>query len=171
MLQSINNVRRERGKVRMQNKISQPVATLLVIVIITTATAGVSMISDKTQEPLSANEPTPSTPTAPNISQQAESSFKDGSYSSDGQYSTPGGTESIAITVTLKGGVIEDISLEQHATGGDTAIYQQKFASQYKESVVGKDIDQVRLTRVAGSSLTSSGFNDALESIKRDAAA
>ncbi|WP_447589312.1 hypothetical protein [Microbacterium lacticum] len=37
--------------------------------------------------------------------------------------------------------------------------------------VVGKDIDDVSVSRVAGSSLTSGGFNDALETIKADARA
>ncbi|MDB5167823.1 MAG: hypothetical protein JWO55_81 [Candidatus Saccharibacteria bacterium] len=155
----------------MQHKLSQPVAALIVIVMIAAATASVSMINDKqTQEPLSTNEPATSMPTAPSSPRQTASPFKDGIYGSDGQYSTPGGSESIGITVTLKDGVIEDINLEQYATGGDTQIYQRKFASRYKESVVGKSIDEVKLTRVAGSSLTSNGFNDALESIKRDAA-
>jgi uncharacterized protein with FMN-binding domain len=156
----------------MQNKLSQPVAALIIIVMITAATVGVSVISDgQTQEPLNSNEPTSPKQTITNTSpqQQPDSKFKDGVYSSDGRYSTPGGNESIGITVTLKGGVVEDINLEQRARGGDTEIYQRKFASQYKELVVSKGIDQVKLTRVAGSSLTSNGFNDALESIKRDA--
>jgi uncharacterized protein with FMN-binding domain len=157
----------------MQNKLSQPVAALIVIVMIASATAGVSMISDKpTQEPLhpNSNEATAPKQTTTDNSPVSYAAFKDGIYSSDGRYSTPGGNESIGITVTLKGGIIEDINLEQRATGGDTEIYQRKFASQYKEYVVGKNIEEVKLTRVAGSSLTSNGFNDSLESIKRDAA-
>ena len=37
--------------------------------------------------------------------------------------------------------------------------------------IVGKDIDEVSLDKVAGSSLTSGGFNAAVESIKSDALA
>ena len=37
--------------------------------------------------------------------------------------------------------------------------------------VVGKDIDDLSVSRVAGSSLTSGGFNDSLETIKADARA
>jgi uncharacterized protein with FMN-binding domain len=155
----------------MKDKLSQPVAAMIVIVMIAAATAGVSMISDKpAQEPLYPNEATAPKQTTTDNSPVSNAAFKDGVYSSDGRYSTPGGNESIGVTVTLKSGVIEDINLEQRATGGDTEIYQRKFASQYKESVVGKNIEEVKLTRVAGSSLTSNGFNDALESIKRDAA-
>ena len=35
--------------------------------------------------------------------------------------------------------------------------------------VVGKNIDEVAITKVAGSSLTPKGFTDALEKIKADA--
>jgi hypothetical protein len=37
--------------------------------------------------------------------------------------------------------------------------------------VVGKSVDEVSLSRVAGSSLTSLGFNNALTQIKEDAKA
>ena len=36
--------------------------------------------------------------------------------------------------------------------------------------VVGQDIDEISVSRVAGSSLTSGGFNRAIEEIKAEAA-
>jgi hypothetical protein len=36
--------------------------------------------------------------------------------------------------------------------------------------VVGQDIDQISVSRVAGSSLTSGGFNQAIDTIKSEAA-
>jgi hypothetical protein len=95
--------------------------------------------------------------------------LNDGIYNAQGSYRTPGGTESIALTVTLENSIIKDIDLEQQASGGDTEVYQAKFASGYKPLVIGKNIDEVKLTRVAGSSLTSNGFNEALKQIKLDA--
>ena len=152
----------------MQNKIHPAIAALIVIAMISVATVAVAKIGDQTiEEPLLSDTTTSPTP---NTSNGSQSSLKDGTYAAVGSYNTPGGVESIGLTVTLNNGIIKDIDLEQQASGGDTAIYQAKFASGYKPLVIGKKIEEVKLNRVAGSSLTSDGFNKALESIKRDAA-
>lgn len=151
----------------MQNRISPAVASLIVIVMIGAATAGVANLDNKnTDEPA----PTNAMSSQPSISSTTQATLQGGVYTKKGTYSTPGGTESISLTVTLKNDIIEDIDLQQNANRGDSAIYQSKFASGYKPLVQGKDIKQVKLTRVAGSSLTSNGFNQALENIRRDAA-
>ena len=51
------------------------------------------------------------------------------------------------------------------------ASTRTKFVSNFAALIVGKDIDEVSLDKVAGSSLTSSGFNAAVETIKSDALA
>jgi len=99
------------------------------------------------------------------------SAYKDGTYSATGTYSSPGGQESIELTVTIKDGVITDTSLVANADSGDAKNYQTKFTSAYKGLIVGKDVEEVSLSRVAGSSLTSNGFNRALQQIKTDAEA
>jgi len=95
--------------------------------------------------------------------------YADGTYEAVGSYSSPGGRESIEVTVTLKDGIVESINVVGDATGGEAKEYQDKFISAYKERVVGKDIEGVSLSRVAGSSLTSNGFNDAIDEIKAEA--
>ncbi len=95
--------------------------------------------------------------------------FKDGTYTASGNYSTPGGKESVTVTVTLKNNVITEVSTTGSATRGDSAEYQSAFLSGYKSQVVGKPISDVSLSRVAGSSLTSNGFNKALDAIENDA--
>ena len=95
--------------------------------------------------------------------------YKDGTYSATGSYRTPGGQESIDVEVTLAGGVISDASVTQNATGGEAEEYQDKFTAAYKSEVVGKKIDEVSLSRIAGSSLTPLGFNTALDTIKSEA--
>lgn len=97
--------------------------------------------------------------------------YADGTYEATGSYSTPGGTDSIGLTVTLENGIIVSTELDQHADSGNSAQFQGQFASGYEELVVGKDIDEVQLSRVAGSSLTSNGFNQAIEEIKEEARA
>lgn len=97
------------------------------------------------------------------------STYTDGTYAADGRYLSPGGGESIRVEVQLRDNIIVASEVKGDATSSEGKEYQQRFISNYKDMVVGKNIDEVSLTRVAGSSLTSNGFNDALESIREDA--
>lgn len=106
-----------------------------------------------------------------NSATDSSSTFKDGTYTATGGYQTPGGQESIDLTVTLSGNTITDAKVVQNASGGEAAEYQSKFASGYRSLVVGKKITDVSLTRVAGSSLTPVGFNNAISDIENQAKA
>lgn len=99
----------------------------------------------------------------------ASASYKDGTYSADGSYQAPSGTESISVKVTLSSDKVTAVTVTPHATNGNPAMFQSQFASGISALVVGKDIDTISVSRVAGSSLTSAGFNAALKSIKADA--
>lgn len=95
--------------------------------------------------------------------------YKDGTYSATGTYSSPGGNEKIKIDVTVVSNVITATSAQEQATSRDGEQYQELFIANYKSLVVGKSINSVELGQVSGSSLTSNGFNDALEQIKEQA--
>lgn len=157
-------------------KLSPAIAAIIVIVLIGIAATAVIVInntnsSSNTETSDSTTSPTPTTsPSSNPDSASSTSNYKDGTYSATGSYSTPGGQESIELTVTLVGGVITSTSLVENAKSGEAEEYQADFASGYKPLVVGKKVDEVSLSRVAGSSLTSNGFNRALETIKSDAA-
>ena len=97
--------------------------------------------------------------------------YKDGTYSATGRYQTPGGSESIGVNVTISGGTITDARVTQQPISNEAQEYQAAFASGFKSQVVGKKIDDVSLTRVAGSSLTPDGFNNAIDTIKTQAQA
>jgi uncharacterized protein with FMN-binding domain len=98
--------------------------------------------------------------------------YTDGSYTADGDYVAPSGQESITVELTLEDDVVTAVTVTPHATGGTRqAGFQQQFAGGIASEVVGKDIDELKVSRVAGSSLTSSGFNAALDDIKRQALA
>jgi uncharacterized protein with FMN-binding domain len=99
----------------------------------------------------------------------SNSTYKDGTYTATGSYSTPGGIETITVTATLAGNTISSVSADGSANGGDSAQYQSRFLSNYESLVVGKNINSVSLSRVSGSSLTSNGFNSALTKIKNEA--
>lgn len=95
--------------------------------------------------------------------------YKDGTYTEDGSYSSPGGQETITVKVTLANSVITAVTVTPHATGGQPKQYQDDFAGGISDVVVGKKIDSLSVSRVAGSSLTSNGFNKAIAAIKADA--
>jgi len=101
----------------------------------------------------------------------AASTYADGTYTATGSYSSPGGTETISISLTLTGDVITAATAEGEASGGPSSQYQGEFEENFAALIVGKDIDDVSLDKVAGSSLTSGGFNAAVETIKSDALA
>lgn len=95
--------------------------------------------------------------------------YKDGSYSATGGYSTPAGREQFAVTLTLKNDIVIASTLIPKAISPTSAEFQKEFALEYKQFVIGKDINTLSLGKVAGSSLTGVGFNEALEKIKSQA--
>lgn len=155
------------------------IGILVIVVLVVAVTAAVALSGNQaTQTTTSDNDTdtdvTESTDTSGSGTNNATAvacNYKDGTYSAAGAYRTPGGQESIDVTLTLAGGVISDISVTQNASGGEAKEYQDAFVSGYKSQVVGKKIDEVSLSRVAGSSLTPNGFNSSLTAIKREAEA
>ncbi|MFT4186045.1 MAG: hypothetical protein QM613_02285 [Micrococcaceae bacterium] len=116
--------------------------------------------------------PTPSTSkksTAKATTAKPKTVYKDGTYTATGDYNTPGGTESVTVNLTLKGDKVTTVKTVGSATGGNSAQFQGQFLSAYQSEVVGKAINNIQLTRVAGSSLTPNGFNAAIDKIKADA--
>lgn len=97
--------------------------------------------------------------------------YTDGTYTADGSYTAPSGNESITVEITLADDIVTDIVVTPHATEGNQALFQGQFAAGIAAEVKGKDIDTLDVSRVGGSSLTSGGFNQALEAIKADALA
>ena len=97
--------------------------------------------------------------------------YVDGTYTADGTYATPESVETISVTVTLEGDVITDVEVSGDPQKQESAQYQGQFIGGIADVVVGEDIDQISVSRVAGSSLTSGGFTRAIEAIKAEAAA
>lgn len=99
----------------------------------------------------------------------SEAQYADGTYEMVGEYVSPGGPETVGVTLTLANGIVTDANVEVLATRPASVDKQTDFAENYKPMVVGKDIDEIMLTKVSGSSLTPKGFNDAVEKIKQQA--
>lgn len=102
-------------------------------------------------------------------SSSAASGYKDGTYSADGNYVSPNGTETVGVELTLSGGTVSDVNITQHPSNPNTRKFQGEFAGGIKAQIVGKKLDELNVSKVAGSSLTSGGFNQAVEKIKAEA--
>ncbi|WP_461086426.1 FMN-binding protein [Streptomyces deserti] len=93
--------------------------------------------------------------------------YTDGDYQATGWY---GGQPSrITVNVTLDEDTITRVRVTTHATDPTSLDYQKRFAKAVPGIVTGKKIDDIELDRVAGSSSTPDGFNDALDRIKSEA--
>ena len=98
-----------------------------------------------------------------------DADLEDGIYEADGAYTSPAGDETIGVSVTLEDGKIIAATVEAHATHSVSSKLQNLFIEGYEEEVIGKNIADVELDVVNGSSLTPQGFNDALDQIIEEA--
>ena len=118
-----------------------------------------------TQEPVRTDtikkEPTPT---------MEQSNYKNGTYTAEGDYTSPGGAEKVKVTVTIKDNLITDSQFASLATRPTSKKMQGLFSESYKALVVGKNINEINLDVVNGSSLTPIGFEDALKKIRQEAA-
>lgn len=159
-----------------KKKLSPAVATLIVVVLVGIVASAAIVINNANNDEsgssqLEATTTQTSSPQTPSSTSTDTSTYANGTYSATGSYISPGGRESIELTVTITDGVITATEIKNNATAADSKEYQEIFADNYKSQVVGKSVDEVSLSRVAGSSLTSTGFNNALDQIKDDARA
>ena len=99
----------------------------------------------------------------------AAAGYKDGTYSADGNYKSPNGTETVGVQLTLAGGTVSAVEITEHPSNPNTRKFQGQFAGGIADQVVGKSLDEINVSKVAGSSLTSGGFNQAVEAIKAQA--
>lgn len=159
------------------NKNQKLIASFIVILAVVLVAVGVSMFAKKQDAPsasttntqksgTSAADGTSANASTPTTSNTA---YKDGTYTAEDSYTSPGGTEVISVSVTVKDGVVTDTNVEQEANNHESAEYQSAFKQGYKTYVVGKALDAIQLSHVSGSSLTSRGFNNALQQIKNQA--
>lgn len=102
-------------------------------------------------------------------SSNAQTSSADGAYTATGNYRTPGGNQDVGVSLVLKNGLIESLTVTNKATDPESREYQEKFIGGVGSIIKGKKIEDVNVSRVSGSSLTGAGFNQALEKIKEQA--
>lgn len=96
-------------------------------------------------------------------------SYKNGLYRATGSYDSPAGLDVISVSLTLENGIVTDAVVTPQAVVQGSKRWFEKFNTGVKQEVVGKKISELNLTQISGASLTSQGFNDALEKIKAQA--
>lgn len=143
--------------------------------IVTLAGCAGGTTTDSAPAPAATTAPSSSTGTGATGTDSGSSSgggaYADGTYSASGQYATPESVETIEVTLTLADDVITDVEVTGDPQARESQEYQSRFIGGIADEVVGKSIDDISVSRVAGSSLTSGGFNQAVDAIKADAAA
>jgi uncharacterized protein with FMN-binding domain len=135
--------------------------SLSIAVIAAGCSSGTS--DDETDRAASSAPPATTTPRP----SAGSSRYRDGDYEAKGWY---GGLPSnIDVAVTLRDDRITDVQVTATATNPTSRDLQERFADAVPEVVVGRPIDEVRVSRLAGSSDTPDGFNEAIEKIKDQA--
>lgn len=137
------------------------------------ALAGCAQAADSTSTDSKSSDSASTESSAPSSSTTTESAldYTDGTYTAEGSYSTPETVETISVTITLESDVVTDVEVSGDPQARESKEFQSQFIGGISDEVVGKDLDDISVSRVAGSSLTSTGFNAALEEIKTEAAA
>ena len=135
-------------------------------------TVGGSADEDAQGDTGTADTGTTSSDTGASESPETDASgYTDGTYTADGTYQTPETVESVSVTVTLEDDVVTAVEVTGDPQARESEQYQGQFIAGIADEVVGVALDDLSVDRVAGSSLTSGGFNQAIEQIKLDAAA
>lgn len=146
------------------------IATAIVGLLVIVAIATYAM-RPKSDDAATVATPSPVASASPAAEVKAaeDTKYKDGSYTATGEYRSPGGPETIGVTLVLKDNVVSEVTVEPKAELPNSKVYQEKFIGGVKDVVVGKSVSELKLDKVAGSSLTPMGFNDALAKIKTQA--
>ncbi len=154
-------------------------AAILAIVIVLASVMVIDHIKKEststvavTMQPATAATTPTSTPSSSTSSTTSTTSpYKDGTYAAQSQYSVPHSYETIKVTLSVQNGVITSAQIANSEGDPQSADFQEGFASEYKSYVVGKSLSGLSLSTVSGASDTTSGFNQALNSIRSQAQA
>jgi hypothetical protein len=145
-----------------QTPTQTPIATAAPTAAPTTAPKAAAPTQSSTA-PTTAPVSTPTPTPTPTIS---SSTYKDGNYSATGTYNSPGGRETLRVTLDLKDDVIVDLAVTSVQINSTAVPYETAFEGGIQSVAVGKDISTLNIGPVAGSSLSSIGFNRAITTIK-----
>lgn len=95
--------------------------------------------------------------------------YIDGTYTKVGSYQSPGGSETVTVTVNVKDEMVQSVSVVKGTDNETSERFQGLFIDGIGAEVVGKKLSEVKVSVVNGSSLTGEGFNKAIAEIQASA--
>lgn len=105
--------------------------------------------------------------TSTSTTTSAAASYVDGTYEADGSYSSPGGKDTIGVTLVVKNNTVTSVTVTTKAADETSKLFIDQFAQDVVAKVVGKSLSELgSLGAVNGSSLTPMGFNSAVKTIQ-----
>lgn len=129
---------------------------------------------DKSNEPVPAPTPTPTptpvpaptTPT-PSLPPAPRYLFRNGTYTATASYAVPGNdVNTITTTITISNDTVTSVRNSNTAKDKKSWSYIDSFEGSIGGVVIGKPMATLKPSRVGGASLTTNGFNDALNAIR-----
>ncbi len=107
----------------------------------------------------------------PPVEVTTESTGVSGTFSYATNYGTPKGETEMTVSFTVQEGVISAFSLQGNPQHKTSREYQVLYEGKAGDFVIGKNISEIQdlPSVVNGSSLTSTGFNDALSQLRVEA--
>ena len=145
----------------MQIRTRQNVAAALAGIAMMGGLAGCAA-SDTAGDPPSGSSDADKEPTT-------STEYTDGEYTATGDYDSPGGAETVTVTLTLEDNTVTDLEVTGSGGTPNAKKFQGEFIDGIDAIAVGQNIDDLNVSKVAGSSLTSGGFNNAIDQIRDDA--
>ncbi len=101
------------------------------------------------------------------VIEKVTSKFEDGNYNVVGEYNSPQGADTILVKISLQNDKILKLNVTKQSDG-TSGYFQEKFIA-CQSSLLGKEINNLKIDTVCGASLTTNGFNDALKKIRTQA--
>lgn len=95
--------------------------------------------------------------------------YRNGRYTATGHYLTPGGNESIAVSIDVQADAVAASAIQVEATSPTARQFQQQFRTTIASHITARPLSTLSVSRVSGASLTSLGFNDALAKVRQEA--
>jgi hypothetical protein len=154
----------------LRNRVALATASGLSLAAALAGCASTTSMSSSSGSSVDSSGASSSTGSSATSTSDNTTNYKDGTYSADGSYVSPGGQEEIAVTVTVKSNLITAVSVKTIKADSEAAQYQSQFSSGISAVAVGRSLATLSVSNVAGSSLTSQGFDAALATIRTEAA-
>lgn len=95
-----------------------------------------------------------------------EATYTDGTYHEEGSYMTHVMEEKFSADVTLKDGLVDQVTVTPDTENRRSLGLQKSFAAALPEAIHGCPIESVRIHVVGGASLTSASFNEMADNIR-----